>query len=113
MKELVKNIFPFRKSHVGFSQMDYFDLSTFQLIYQAAGRSGRGKKRGEVVIQTYDKENLVINAASKLNLKDWVTSLELFVIGCAKEKFIGPIGEYQSSPIPIELLISLSSSEES
>ena len=41
---------------------------TFQLIYQAAGRSGRGKKRGEVVIQTYDKENIVINAASKLNL---------------------------------------------
>ena len=29
---------------------------TFQLIYQAAGRSGRGRKRGEVVIQTYDKE---------------------------------------------------------
>ena len=44
---------------------------TFQLIYQAAGRSGRGGKRGEVIIQTYDKENLVINAASKLNIKDY------------------------------------------
>ncbi len=43
----------------------------FQLIYQAAGRSGRGKKRGEVVIQTYDKGNLVIKAASKLNLKKY------------------------------------------
>ena len=48
---------------------------TFQLIYQAAGRSGRGKKRGEVVIQTYDKENLVINAASKLNLYDYYNNM--------------------------------------
>ena len=48
---------------------------TFQLIYQAAGRSGRGKKRGEVVIQTYDKENHVINAASKLNLKDYYNNM--------------------------------------
>tara|TARA_B100001564_G_scaffold182909_2_gene153692 strand:+ start:3945 stop:6182 length:2238 start_codon:yes stop_codon:yes gene_type:complete len=48
---------------------------TFQLIYQAAGRSGRGEKRGEVVIQTYDKENLVIKAASKLNLKDYYNSM--------------------------------------
>ena len=48
---------------------------TFQLIYQAAGRSGRGKKRGEVVIQTYDKQNLVINAASKLNLKDYYNNM--------------------------------------
>ena len=47
----------------------------FQLIYQAAGRSGRGKKRGEVVIQTYDKENLVINAASKLNIKDYYNNM--------------------------------------
>tara|TARA_Y100000022_G_scaffold90978_1_gene78469 strand:- start:3863 stop:4609 length:747 start_codon:yes stop_codon:yes gene_type:complete len=48
---------------------------TFQLIYQAAGRSGRGKKRGEVVIQTYEKENLVINSASKLNLKKYYDSM--------------------------------------
>ena len=48
---------------------------TFQLIYQAAGRSGRGGKRGEVIIQTYDKENLVINAASKLNLKDYYDNM--------------------------------------
>jgi len=48
---------------------------TFQLIYQAAGRSGRGKKRGEVVIQTYDKKNLIINAASKLNLKTYYESM--------------------------------------
>ena len=48
---------------------------TFQLIYQAAGRSGRGGKRGKVIIQTYDKENLVINAASKLNLKDYYDNM--------------------------------------
>ena len=43
----------------------------FQLIYQAAGRSGRGKKKGEVIIQTYDIENPVIQAASKLDLNKY------------------------------------------
>jgi len=41
---------------------------TFQLIYQAAGRSGRGNKKGEVVIQTYDKSNPIIKSAAKLDL---------------------------------------------
>ena len=40
----------------------------FQLIYQASGRSGRGEKNGEVIIQTYDKDNPVIKAAAKLDL---------------------------------------------
>jgi Primosomal protein N'' (replication factor Y) - superfamily II helicase len=48
---------------------------TFQFIYPAAGRAGRGKERGEVVIQTYDKEILVINAASKLILKDYYNNM--------------------------------------
>ena len=43
----------------------------FQLIYQAAGRSGRGKKKGEVIIQTYDIKNPVIQAASKLDLNKY------------------------------------------
>ena len=43
----------------------------FQLIYQASGRSGRHKKPGEVVIQTYDAENAVIKQATKLNLKKY------------------------------------------
>ncbi len=47
----------------------------FQLIYQAAGRAGRGKKEGEVVIQTYDKENAVIKAASKLDLEKYYDSM--------------------------------------
>ncbi len=48
---------------------------TFQLIYQAAGRAGRGEKTGEVVIQTYDKENAVIKAASKLDLEKYYDNM--------------------------------------
>lgn len=43
----------------------------FQLIYQAAGRSGRSKKQGEVVIQTYSSENPVIKSAAKLDMKTY------------------------------------------
>ncbi len=42
----------------------------FQLIYQAAGRSGR-RKAGEVVIQTFNAENPVIKYASRLDLKTY------------------------------------------
>ena len=43
----------------------------FQLLYQASGRAGRGKKPGEVVIQTYDEKNEVIQFAAKFRLKDY------------------------------------------
>ena len=33
---------------------------TFQLITQAAGRTGRGEKRGKVVVQTYEPENFAV-----------------------------------------------------
>ncbi len=33
---------------------------TFQLISQAAGRAGRAEKKGEVIVQTYQPENYVI-----------------------------------------------------
>ena len=49
----------------------------------------------------------------KLNLKDSVLSPFAFEIGCASEKFRGPIGLNQSRASPIELRILLSSSEES
>lgn len=39
---------------------------TFQLLTQAAGRAGRGQKRGEVVIQTYQpKHYSIVHAASQ------------------------------------------------
>lgn len=36
---------------------------TFQLLTQAAGRAGRGKQPGEVVIQTYNPDEMCIQAA--------------------------------------------------
>ena len=38
---------------------------TFQLLTQAAGRAGRGKKRGKVIIQTYQPEHYAVEHASK------------------------------------------------
>ena len=38
---------------------------TFDLITQVCGRSGRGKRRGRAVIQTYQPENKVIRLASR------------------------------------------------
>lgn len=38
---------------------------TFDLLTQAAGRAGRGEKRGDVIIQTYQPEHYAIVAASK------------------------------------------------
>lgn len=40
---------------------------TFQLLTQAAGRAGRGKVAGEVVIQTYSPDHYSIIAASRQN----------------------------------------------
>lgn len=38
---------------------------TFQLLTQAVGRSGRGKKAGEAIIQTYNPEHYSIEAAAR------------------------------------------------
>jgi len=54
---------------------------TFQLIYQAAGRSGRDKIPGEVVIQTYNSDNPIIRYASRLDLKKYYN----IIIGERKE----------------------------
>lgn len=44
---------------------------TFQLIYQVAGRSGRGSRPGEVVIQTNNADHPAVKAAAQLNLEKY------------------------------------------
>ena len=41
----------------------------FQLIYQVAGRAGRRKIPGHVIVQTYNPQDVYIQAASTLNTK--------------------------------------------
>ena len=41
----------------------------FQLLYQVVGRVGRGHIKGEVIIQTYEPESMVVKAASE---RDWL-----------------------------------------
>lgn len=41
--------------------------NTFQLLSQVSGRSGRGKKKGQVIIQSYDPENFVIKMVKDHN----------------------------------------------
>lgn len=44
---------------------------TFQLITQVAGRTGRGKDQGKVVLQTYAPANKVLDVASKHDFKSF------------------------------------------
>lgn len=44
---------------------------TFELLTQASGRAGRGKERGEVVIQTYDTEHFAIETAAKQDYEEF------------------------------------------
>ena len=44
---------------------------TFDLLTQAAGRAGRGKMAGEVVIQTYSPGNFAIAAAARQDYNDF------------------------------------------
>ena len=46
---------------------------TFSLLTQIAGRAGRGKIAGEVIIQTYSPEHPAIRTAAKHNFKDFFT----------------------------------------
>ena len=43
----------------------------FQLLYQASGRSGRSKKPGDVVIQTFSPDNTVMKYSSMLKIKEY------------------------------------------
>jgi len=42
---------------------------TFQLLYQVMGRVGRGHSKGEVVVQTYEPESIVIKTAVARDFK--------------------------------------------
>lgn len=42
---------------------------TFQLLTQAAGRAGRGSKKGEVIIQTYSPENYAVRLGANQDYK--------------------------------------------
>ena len=44
---------------------------TFQLLTQAAGRAGRGREKGEVVIQTYSPDHYSIQAASRQDYEEF------------------------------------------
>lgn len=44
---------------------------TFQLLTQAAGRAGRGTKKGKVVIQTYQPDHYSIVAAAHQNYREF------------------------------------------
>ena len=44
---------------------------TFQLLTQAAGRAGRGAKKGEVIIQTYSPENYAVRLGAEQNYKEF------------------------------------------
>lgn len=45
--------------------------NTFALLMQTAGRAGRGDKKGEVIIQTYNKEHYVFSSLLKNSYQDF------------------------------------------
>jgi primosomal protein N' (replication factor Y) len=74
---------------------------TFQLLYQAAGRTGRGKDRGRVIVQTYSPEHYVFKHLSRFDFAGFA-GVEL---DFRKDLGYPPVGEI--------ILLTLSSSSHS
>lgn len=69
---------------------------TFQLLTQVSGRSGRGEKEGEVVVQSYNPEHYAIQYAKKHNYDDFYK----------KEMHLRHISEYSPYYFLIKLSVS-------
>lgn len=76
--------------------------TTYELLVQAAGRAGRGRYRGQAVIQTYKPEHYAIQAAVTGNYKEFYT----------KEIRYRKIAEYPPEMHLLGIIILSSSSEE-
>ena len=82
---------------------------TFQLLTQAAGRAGRGREQGEVVIQTYSPEHYAIETASQQDYEAFyeeeieyrrlmgyppVEQLMAILVSCEKEELLDTACKY-------------------
>ena len=76
--------------------------TTYELLVQAAGRAGRGRYRGKVVIQTYNPDHYVIQAAATGNYKDFYS----------KEIRYRKLGEYPPETHLLAVILFASKAEE-
>ena len=76
--------------------------TTYELLVQAAGRAGRGRYRGKVVIQTYNPDHYVIQAAATGNYKDFYS----------KEIRYRKLGEYPPETHLLAVILFAAKAEE-
>ena len=76
--------------------------TTYELLVQAAGRAGRGRYKGEVVIQTYKPEHYAIQSAATGNYKEFYT----------KEIHYRKLGEYPPEKYMLGIILYSAKPEE-